>query len=175
MPLSTLNNLDQQAAVQAFSQCCAATQWVKAMVAARPFKDEQEVYRTANSVWAKLGEHDYLEAFSAHPEIGNVESLRAKFANTKKLAAAEQAGVAAAADDVLSALAKGNADYRDHFGFIFIVCATGKSAAEILNLLQIRLKFPRAIELQNAAEEQRKITALRLEKLLHSATISEVK
>ena len=107
-----------------------------------------------------------MQAFQGHPKIGDVGSLKAKYANTKELAAGEQSGMTVATDDVISTLAKGNLDYENKFGFIFIVCATGKSAQEMSELLQARLTNERTTELVNAAEEQRKIFQIRLNQLL---------
>ena len=115
------------------------------------------------SQWFGLDEQDWLEAFAHHPRIGDRASLGARFHATHDLSANEQSGVAAAREDVLDALARENADYVDRFGFIFIVCATGKSAEEMLRMLRDRLSNDRATELRIAAEEQAKITALRLQ------------
>lgn len=136
------------------------------MVAVRPFADLPGLLAAADEAWQKMDEPNLLEAFSAHPQIGNMESLRAKYAATKSLAAGEQSSVAAAGEAVLQVLADGNRAYLEKFGFIFIVCATGKSAREMLDLLLARLPNDRRQELANAAEEQRKITAIRLRKLV---------
>jgi len=118
-------------------------------------------------VWARCGEADFLEAFSHHPKIGDVRDLEKKFASTAQWSEGEQGNaVASAQREVLEALKVGNEAYEQQNGFIFIVCASGKSAAEMLALLNARLPNKRTTELQNAAEEQRKITQLRLEKLL---------
>jgi len=166
MSLETLNNANAAQASHSFMQCCTSTAWVNAMVAARPFTDAVTLKRKADLIWKTMTEADYLEAFEGHPQIGNVETLRAKYANTKALASGEQSSVNEASEQVLLDLAKGNADYFKKFGFIFIVCATGKSAAQMLALLQARLPNDKATELTNSAEEQRKIFHLRLEKLL---------
>jgi 2-oxo-4-hydroxy-4-carboxy-5-ureidoimidazoline decarboxylase len=166
MNLEELNTLSVEQATHAFMQCCTASVWVDAMVEARPFIDKQAIAKQADLAWENLAEADYLEAFEGHPQIGNVATLRAKYANTKELASGEQGAVSQATEQVLADLAKGNADYLEKFGFIFIVCATGKSAAEMLALLTERLPNDRSIELTNAAEEQRKIFHLRIEKLL---------
>jgi 2-oxo-4-hydroxy-4-carboxy-5-ureidoimidazoline decarboxylase len=109
---------------------------------------------------------DLLEAFSHHPEIGaDIASLRQRFASTAAWSAAEQAGVAGADDATLEALRDGNVRYREKFGYVFLVCATGKTAAEMLALLRARLAHDADAELQVAAAEQAKITRLRLEKL----------
>ena len=124
------------------------------------------MFEKADEVWALSTEDDFLQAFEGHPEIGDVSTLREKYRNTEKLAGHEQSGVNSANEDTLQLLAQGNNDYKEKFGFIFIVCATGKSAEEMLQLLQQRLPNNRDEELANAAEEQRKITRIRLNKLL---------
>ena len=175
MTLDELNTLSGNAVSAAFAQCCAARKWVQAMVAARPFVGVQDVLTAADSIWRSLSEADFLEAFEAHPQIGNVDSLRAKYAGTKTMAAGEQSAVAVASEQTLQDLAAGNRAYLEKFGFIFIVFATGKSAEQMLTLLNARLPNDRQTEIKNAAEEQRKITALRLRKLLNAADGKEVK
>jgi 2-oxo-4-hydroxy-4-carboxy-5-ureidoimidazoline decarboxylase len=149
----------------AFLRCCGATRWAEQMTARRPFRDETELITVAEQVWEGLGRTDWLEAFAAHPKIGDLESLRTKFARTGPWAAREQAGVVGASAAVLQALAAGNAAYEAKFGYIFLVCATGKTAEEMLALLQQRLSNDPKQEFQIAAAEQMKITRLRLEKL----------
>ncbi|MCW8832011.1 MAG: 2-oxo-4-hydroxy-4-carboxy-5-ureidoimidazoline decarboxylase [Colwellia sp.] len=166
MSLDSLNNAATEQASDSFMQCCTSSAWVKAMVLARPFKDKYDLAKQADFIWQNLAEVDYLEAFDGHPQIGNLATLRAKYINTKALASGEQHAVNEASEQVLLRLSQGNAEYLDKFGFIFIVCATGKTAAQMLALLEARLPNDRATELVNAAEEQRKIFHLRLEKLL---------
>ena len=166
MTLTDLNNQSAEQANHTFMQCCTSSTWVKAMVQARPFADNIAVVKQADLSWQELEEADYLEAFEGHPKIGDVSSLRAKYANTKELAGNEQGLVKEANDDVLEILSQGNTDYEEKFGFIFIVCATGKSAKEMSDLLQARLPNDKATELINAAEEQRKIFQLRIDKAL---------
>lgn len=166
MNLDELNNLSDAAANHAFMQCCTASNWVEMMVSSRPFASGQVLSSKADDVWRGLGEHDLLEAFEGHPQIGNVDTLRAKYANTKALACGEQSSVSQASEQVLQDLADGNAEYLQKFGFIFIVCATGKSAEQMLSLLLARLPNDKTTELVNAAEEQRKIFQLRLQKLI---------
>jgi len=152
------------------TSCCAATAWVDHMLARRPFADDQAVLAAAEEVAATLGESDLLEAFAAHPMIGDVDSLRKKYASTKALAAGEQSGVGGATDETLAELARLNREYRERFGFIFIVFAADKTADEMLAILKSRLNNSRAQELQNASAEQLKITQLRLQKLAEAAS-----
>jgi 2-oxo-4-hydroxy-4-carboxy-5-ureidoimidazoline decarboxylase len=147
-------------------QCCVSERWVERMVESRPFADVEALYSAADSNWQNLDDADYLQAFEGHPMIGDVSTLRAKYANTKELASGEQSSVNQATEEVIQALSRDNKAYFDKNGFIFIVCATGKSAAEMLALLQARLPNDRATEIVNAAEEQRKITRIRIEKML---------
>ena len=165
MTLEDLNNQTVAQAQHTFMQCCSSA-WVERMAAARPFADEKMLRKSANMVWQSLEETDFLEAFEGHPKIGDVNSLRAKYANTKELAGNEQGLVKQATDNVLELLAQGNSDYEQKFGFIFIICATGKSAQEMSDLLQARLPNTKDQEFVNAAEEQRKIFQLRIDKAL---------
>jgi len=166
MNLEKLNCLTPEQATHTFMQCCTSSTWVNEMVLARPYKDKRAIVNHADLAWQELEEADYLEAFEGHPKIGDVNSLRAKYANTKELAGNEQGLVKEANDDVLEVLSQGNSNYEEKFGFIFIVCATGKSAKEMSDLLQARLPNSKAQELANAAEEQRKIFQLRIDKAL---------
>ncbi len=163
--LHKINALDEAAATKAFRRCCGSRRWVEAMLSKRPFQSADALFEAAEAIWWELSEDDWLEAFTHHPKIGDISSLREKFGNTKAWAEQEQGSVRQADDTVLQALAEGNRAYEEKFGFIFIVCATGKSAEEMLGLLQHRLPNSRESELRIAAAEQLKITCLRLEKL----------
>lgn len=140
-----------------------STRWVDLMMARRPFGSVDALQSLARSEFLALGEEDWLEAFSHHPKIGDRASLEKRFPSTHDLSSKEQAGVGSARTDVIDALAEANEVYLERFGFIFIVCATGKSAEEMLKMLRDRLSNDRATELRIAAEEQAKITALRLQ------------
>lgn len=129
-----------------------------------PVKSEQALIKLARMVWFSLSEKDWLEGFASHPKIGDLDSIRKKFSSTAAWSNSEQAGVNVASDDVIKGLAQGNSEYEKKFGFIFIVCASGKSAGEMLAILNERLKNERIVELKIAAEEHAKITALRLSK-----------
>lgn len=128
----------------------------------------EELKEISDILWEQTTESDWMEAFSHHPKIGDVKSLEKKFASTAAWASGEQASVNEASQEVIQKLAKGNEDYEKKFGFIFIVCATGKSAPEMLELLEIRLPHEREKELRIAANEQNKITHIRLDKLFSS-------
>jgi 2-oxo-4-hydroxy-4-carboxy-5-ureidoimidazoline decarboxylase len=169
MNIEQLNSFTIEQASHTFMQCCTSSTWVNAMVGARPYADNQSISNQADLAWQGLAEADYLEAFEGHPKIGDVNSLRAKYANNKALAGNEQGLVKEENDNVLALLSQGNKDYEEKFGFIFIVCATGKSAKEMSDLLQARLPNNKAQELMNAAEEQRKIFQLRLTKAFEEA------
>jgi 2-oxo-4-hydroxy-4-carboxy-5-ureidoimidazoline decarboxylase len=166
MTLDEFNALPAARATEELLRCCGCARWADALLAARPFADKAALLGASDAAWAATDEADWREAFSHHPRIGGKDALRAKFAATAAWAQGEQAGAAAAGEAVLEALAKGNAEYESRFGFLFIVCATGKSAAEMLDLLKSRLKNDAAFEMRLAAGEQNKITKIRLEKLL---------
>jgi 2-oxo-4-hydroxy-4-carboxy-5-ureidoimidazoline decarboxylase len=165
MNVELLNSLPPDAAWAALLRCCGSRRWADAMTARRPFASADEVFVTADEIWMGLDRADWLEAFAAHPRIGDLDSLRKKFASTADWAGGEQAGVAVAPEEVLQALARANLEYEKVFGHIFIVCATGKSALEMLADLARRFMLDPETELRIAAAEQAKITRLRLEKL----------
>ena len=145
-------------------QCCSSTGWAKMMLTHFPVEDLVELLETSEEVWFECSEEDWKEAFSQHPRIGDMETLAKKYAGTAE--AGEQSGVNAASAETLHALAACNQEYEAKFGYIFIVCATGKSAEEMLDVLQSRLRNTAAEEIKIAADEQNKITKLRLEKML---------
>jgi 2-oxo-4-hydroxy-4-carboxy-5-ureidoimidazoline decarboxylase len=162
--LDYINSLAEPEARAAFLKCCGAPRWAERMAQLRPYKSEPELLESARQIWRALERADWLQAFAAHPKIGEGD-LQRKFAKTAAWAAAEQAGVAVAPDTLLQALADGNRAYEAAFGYIFIVCASGKSAGEMFALLEQRLKSSPEEELQRAALEQEKITLLRLQKM----------
>ena len=166
MTLDELNNLPAEQANSTFISCCAAERWAEEMVNGRPYASVDELLQKADEYWWSMAEPDFLQAFTAHPKIGDVDSLRARYANTKAIAANEQSGANSASEEVLQALSAGNTEYESKFGFIFIVFATGKSAAQMLKLLNQRLPNTREQEIRNAAENQMMITDLRIKKIL---------
>jgi 2-oxo-4-hydroxy-4-carboxy-5-ureidoimidazoline decarboxylase len=169
--LLQFNDLSQEDATAKLLTCCTSSSWAQKLASARPFADIDAMLAASDEAWqqAQTSETNLIEAFDGHPQIGNVASLKEKYRNTQDSAAHEQSGATDAEDQVLEALAQGNQDYLDKFGFIFIVFATGKSAQQMLDLLLARLPNDRATELTNAATEQNKITNLRIQKLLGAA------
>jgi 2-oxo-4-hydroxy-4-carboxy-5-ureidoimidazoline decarboxylase len=163
--LELINSVDEAAARAMFLRCCGATRWAERMAARRPFACEEKLLAAAEEIWRGLPRQDWLEAFAAHPKIGDLDALRGKFARGAAWSAQEQGGVAGASEATLRALAQGNCDYEARFGHLFIVCASGKTAEEMLALLQQRLHNDPEDELRIAAGEQEKITRLRLQKL----------
>jgi 2-oxo-4-hydroxy-4-carboxy-5-ureidoimidazoline decarboxylase len=166
MSLAALNDAPLHEAGAALARCCGSDAWVTRMCAARPFVDRAALHREADLAAKHLTRADWLEAFAHHPRIGDMASLRERFATTAAWAGSEQSAAAAAPDSILEALAAGNRAYEARFGYIFIVCATGRPAAEMLAMLEARLPNEPAGELAIAAAEQMKITHLRLDKLL---------
>lgn len=167
MTLEELNHLEKSALTETLQKCCGSLAWVEHMATAFPISDAETLMDEANTKWNSLPEANWREAFTHHPKIGgNLAALREKFASTSTWAEGEQASVKEASQATLEALAAGNEEYERKFGHIFIVCATGKTAEEMLALLQARLPNKPEEEILIAMSEQRKITRLRLEKLL---------
>jgi 2-oxo-4-hydroxy-4-carboxy-5-ureidoimidazoline decarboxylase len=164
MTLAVLNGLDKGTLRAVLSGCCGSQAWVRGVMEVFPVRDVPGLLEAAGRVWHACSPKDWLEAFDHHPRIGDTEALRKKYAGTG--ASAEQAGALDATVKVLEALAEGNRVYEEKFGYIFIVCATGKTAGEMLGLLRTRLGNDPARELLIAMGEQEKITELRLKKLL---------
>jgi len=131
----------------------------------RPFDSALTLFEAADRVWWGLARADWLEAFAAHPKIGDIDALRARFAAIAAWASREQAGTLGASEEVLRRLADGNRRYESQFGYIFIVCATGKTALEMLELLERRLSNEADLEIKLAATEQAKIMRIRLERI----------
>ncbi len=165
--LARLNSLSAAEAEGELLKCCGSTQWAHALAGRRPFRDVQELMEAAGEVWWNLTERDWLEAFAAHPKIGGRGArARRQHAEAERWSEQEQSGARDASEATLDKLAEANRVYEEKFGYIYIVCATGKTAEEMLALLRARLSNTAADELRIAATEQSKITRLRLEKLL---------
>jgi len=164
--LTRLNSASAGEAETELLKCCGSTEWARALAARRPFDDARELFAAADEVWWNLSERDWLEAFAAHPRIGGRKAERAQHAQAEGWSEQEQSGARDAAQATLEELAEANRAYEEKFGHIYIVCATGKTADEMLALLHARLSNGADTELRTAAGEQSKITRLRLEKLL---------
>lgn len=164
--LDRLNSLPPGQAEGELLKCCASRRWASTIADSRPFANVDQLFEKAERVWWSLGGTDWLEAFHAHPKIGEQKAAAAELKEAQDWSAQEQSGTRDASADTIVALAAGNHEYERRFGFIFIICATGKSSDEMLEILNRRLRNSPETELQIAAEEQRKITRLRLEKLL---------
>jgi 2-oxo-4-hydroxy-4-carboxy-5-ureidoimidazoline decarboxylase len=164
--VTRLNELKVVPARQLLENCCGSKKWVAAMLAERPFASVIGLKSSAREAFNRLTDADWKEAFKRHPRIGDIASLKAKFAGTAGWASGEQAGAASASEEIFKALNEGNEAYFKKHGFIFIICATGKSAAEMLAALNARMPNDTEKELRIAAGEQTKITDLRLDKLL---------
>jgi OHCU decarboxylase len=164
--LERLNDLDDEEATTALLTCCGSPVWARQMARLRPFVDRTELVEAARRVWWTLNPEDWLEAFHAHPRIGEQKAAHPQGAQAAAWSAQEQAGVTGAADGTAAALAEGNRAYEQRFGYIYIVSAAGKTGGELLSILQERLANDTETELRIAAGEQEKITRLRLEKLL---------
>ncbi|HWN10614.1 MAG TPA: 2-oxo-4-hydroxy-4-carboxy-5-ureidoimidazoline decarboxylase [Pyrinomonadaceae bacterium] len=166
--LKRLNLLPASEAEGELLKCCGSRYWARQVAAARPFTSVEELTGKAEQFWWDLQPDDWLEAFHSHPKIGEKKAAAKTALAAQKWSAQEQSGVESSDEQVLNALAKLNRAYEEKFGFIFIVCATGKTSAEMLQLLRERLENPREVELRNAAAEQAKITELRLRKLIET-------
>jgi OHCU decarboxylase len=158
--------LDLELAEAEFLKCCGSRNWAQRMVAARPFSDLNDLITKADSVWWSLDSESWLEAFHSHPKIGEKKAAAPTAVAAQQWSEDEQSGIRNSARQTLDELADLNRAYEEKFGYIFIVCASGKSSEEMLAILHGRLKNNAAEELRIAAAEQAKITQLRLRKLL---------
>jgi OHCU decarboxylase len=163
-----LNALPGDEAFARLLECCGSTRWAQSMVVRRPFEDERQLIEAAERIWWGLTSDDWLEAFHAHPKIGEAKPARETGEGAQRWSEEEQAAARTARSATLDALASANQSYEQRFGHIFIVCATGKTSEEMLETLRRRLSNDPGTELCVAAEQQRRITLLRLRKLLAS-------
>jgi OHCU decarboxylase len=161
--LGWFNRLPEEQAREELLAVCHSRRWAERVAAGRPYADLAALERAADAVWADLGPNDWREAFAAHPRIGEPGGRSAGWS------AQEQAGVGGAGEDVRAALAQGNAEYERRFGHVYLVAAAGRGAGEILADLRARLGNDPGTELAVAAGEHRRITRLRLAKLLEAA------
>ncbi|HWP81338.1 MAG TPA: 2-oxo-4-hydroxy-4-carboxy-5-ureidoimidazoline decarboxylase [Bacteroidota bacterium] len=165
MTLAELNSLPPDVAFGEFQKCCGTRRWVEKMIRRRPFHSIGDLIAAAEELWWNLSEKEWKEAFAHHPRIGDIETLRKKSA-TSDWSEKEQAGVGSASEELLKRLSEGNRLYEEKFGHIFIVYAQGKSAQEMVTILESRLNNEPAKEITIAAGELAKIMKLRFKKLL---------
>lgn len=175
MNLEEFNHLDKTKVKEILASACGSQSWQNAMLQAFPFADEFTLVKNACDAWYyACGQNDWLEAFTHHPKIGDVENLAKKFPTTQQLAGSEQSGVNTASSEIIEQLAKANDLYEAKFGFIFIVFATGKSAEQMLRILQHRSCNQYQEELMIATGEQLKITIQRFKSLIANADWKDV-
>jgi 2-oxo-4-hydroxy-4-carboxy-5-ureidoimidazoline decarboxylase len=160
------NELPAEEAARELEACCGSSAWARELALRRPFATEASLRAAADEIWSGLGRDDWMEAFSKHPRIGERKSPPAASVESSAWSAEEQRDAAGSGPVVERALRQANQEYEAKFGRVFIVCATGKSAAEILEILRRRLRHDDGTEWREAAEEQRKITDIRLQKWL---------
>ncbi len=164
MTIAEFDHLNVDEKKRLLTQCCGSAAWVEKMVHMPPAEDLIDLFEDAEEKWYECSEEDWKEAFTHHPKIGDVEALREKFSKDR-FAGNEQSSIHEASEQTLHELARANKLYEDKFGYIFIVCAPGKSAEEMLAILKERLSNDPAEEIKIAMDEQNKITRIRLEKL----------
>lgn len=164
--LQQFNQLPAAEAEAELLKCCGSARWARRVAAERPFAGAREMFDAAERIWWELDEPDWLEAFRSHPQIGEKKAEVDQQPLARRWSEQEQSGTSSASRETMNALATGNRIYQEKFGYIYIVCATGKTSDEMLAILNERLHHDADAELRVAAEEQRRITALRLQKLL---------
>ena len=164
MTLAEFNALPSAQAESLLTDCCGSSRWTTSVSSRRPFANTEALRKTADTIWWNLDRADWLEAFSHHPQIG--EEPAGGSGSAREWAAGEQSGARSASEDLKTRMARANRAYFEKFGYIYIVCATGKSAEGMLAILNQRLQNDPPSELSIAAEQQRLIMRIRLDKLL---------
>jgi OHCU decarboxylase len=159
MTLSEFNHLSDEAAEAELHRVCGSRIWAREMARARPYASLPILIERGDVLWRSLRHEDWIEAITAHPRIGETQ-LRSRWTSE------EQSGVAGASEETIRGLIEGNRAYEERFGYVFLICATGKSADEMLSALRVRLKNDRSSEIRQAVDEQAKIARIRLEKLI---------
>lgn len=167
--LTWLNLLTDDEATKELLQCCGSKRWASATATGRPYETVEILLATSNDMWWSLDRSDWLEAFRSHPKIGEKKAAGKVSAQSQQWSGQEQSGVDEASHDIVASFAALNEAYEQKFGFIFIICATGKTSDEMLTALRERLQHDAEAECLIAATEQSKITELRLKKLLTSS------
>jgi len=164
--INRFNDLEESKVIEEVKRCCSSQKWAQDFIKKRPFSSWDDMLKASETTWFQLSKEDWLEAFNGHAKIGDLNSLKKKYNNTKNWSEGEQKGVQETPESVLKELKTLNDLYEKKYAHIFIVCATGKTAEEMLSILKTRMNNDPDEELKKAAEEQNKITNLRLEKLL---------
>jgi OHCU decarboxylase len=164
--LQWLNSLPDDQALNQLKSCCGSNRWAAEMARSRPFTTFAQLIDTAQQVWLQLEPADWLEAFRSHPKIGQKKAETSASAQSQQWSRNEQSGMQQAPTETAAALERLNETYETRFGYLFIVCATGKSAEEMLAILRERIENEPVDELRIAAAEQAKITEIRLKKLI---------
>lgn len=165
MTIAEFDHLPNDKKEQLFQNCCGSSAWVSKMLQVLPANDLIDLFEDADDKWNECSPEDWKEAFQHHPMIGDTQSIKEKFASTAGWAIGEQEGAREISEETAKDLLEGNKQYHEKFGYIFIVYATGKTAKEMLDILQQRLKNKPEDEIKIAAAEQIRITKKRLEKL----------
>ncbi len=160
-----INALAPQDAHQLLFDCCACSQWADSLLQSRPFDSDERLLECADRIWKSLDESAWREAFTHHPRIGDQAPKPDQSQASGELSKSEQSGMAAASEETRAEFVRLNEEYESRFGFVFLICASGKSAQEMLDTLRSRLNRDPESELAEAAEQQRLITRLRLTKL----------
>ncbi len=165
MTIAEFDHLPEEKKKELLTQCCGSSGWIDKMLTIFPVEDLVEFLEAAEQKWNECSEKEQIMAFEHHPKIGDIKSLKEKFADTAGWTEVEQSGVIGSNEKTLHQLALASEEYENHFGFIFIFCATGRSAKEMLTDLHSRINNSKEDEIKIASAEQLKITKLRLEKL----------
>jgi len=166
--LAGYNRLPRRTAIKSLLDCCGCKKWAEQLTALRPFATRSQLFEASDKIWNALSHDQWVEAFRHHPPIGGKQSAAKQSATASRWSSAEQSNAQVAAPALLTSLAEGNRAYAAKFGYVFLICATGKASEEILKAMQQRMSNNPETEIRVAAEEQRTITRLRLEKLLDS-------
>lgn len=164
--LQQWNRLDRSTAEAEILPCCGSRAWAQELASLRPFDDSEDLIKLSDRIWSELDVADWDEAFCSHPRIGEQKAPAASTPQSAQWSSQEQRAAATSNSATQDELRRANAEYEARFGRIYIVCATGKSAEEMLAILKRRLQNEDAAELREAAEQQRQITELRLRKWL---------
>jgi 2-oxo-4-hydroxy-4-carboxy-5-ureidoimidazoline decarboxylase len=166
--LARWNSLDLATAAREALPCCGSQAWAAALAAARPIPDEESLLKTSSSIWLNLAEEGWREAFDSHPRIGQNHAQAHATEKSLRWSAQEQRAALSKDEAIKLALEDANRRYEERFGRIFIICASGKTSAEILAILEARMQNDAATEIREAAEQQHQITHLRLHRWLES-------